>query len=152
MTADTLNKAVLEELTQGGATTAPVSLVSAFLDGESNTIEILRDGQISILYWNTASATAQWWGASDYGTGQMDQRRVIDLHPGDYVVIAADSPFDVVNRDRRRLRPADVEEWVAELATGSAAAMANGLGSRVREFAAGEDLDTDVTLFVIGPA
>ena len=152
MAAGALNKAILQELTQGGETIAPVSLVSAFLDGESNTIEILRDGQISILHWNAALATAQWWGASDYGTGQLDRRKVIELHPGDYVVIAADSPFDVVNRDRRRLRPSDLESWVAGFATGTAAVMADGLGSRVREFAAGTDLDIDVTLFVIGAA
>jgi hypothetical protein len=50
------------------------------------------------------------------------------------------------------LRPADVENWVVELANQPAASMAEGLGSRVRDFAAGADLDIDVTLFVIGSA
>lgn len=152
ITSGTLNEAILDELTQGESATAPVSLVSAFLDGENNKIEILRHGQVSILYWSSDSATAQWWGASEYCTDQRDLRRVIELYPGDYVVIATDLPFDVVSRDRRRLRPSDLENWVAGLATQPATSMANELGSRVRDFAAGANLDIDVTMFVIGPA
>ena len=152
VTARTFNEAILEELAQGASATAPVSLVSAFLDGDSNTIEIHRHGQISSVHWDSATATAQWWGASEYGTGQLDVTKVIELHPGDYVVIATDIPFGVVSRDRRRLQTSEMESWMAGLATQSATSMASGLGSRVEEFAAGADLDIDVTLFAIGPA
>ena len=151
MAAVNLHEAILGELTQGGAATAPVSLVGAFLDGNSNEVEIIRHGDISVLHWHSASATAQWWGAGEYGTDPLDRRRDIELRPGDYIVIAADSLFDVMSRDRRRLSPSDLEGWVATLAAGPAPAMANELGNRVRDFAAGADLDVDVTLFVIGP-
>ena len=82
-TADGLHEAILGELTKGRTTTAPVSLISAFLDGEGNSVEIFRHGEVSVLYSNSAVAQAQWWDASEFGTRQLDQRLVIELQPGD---------------------------------------------------------------------
>ena len=148
---DSILEGVQLELVHGAEVTAPISIVGAFIDGVRNTIEIVCVGRSPILHWQGLSATAEWLEVSKVDADSRTETRLIALEPADLVVIVPSTLFDILNRERQRLVPSHLEDWLADHTEKPVTEIARELGCAVRGFADATGLDdTDLTLFVIG--